>query len=532
MNHATTESAPRLVRRREQAAILAELLMLVLLLFYWGSVRPPDVNESHYLTKAKHFHDPGYCPRDYFLNSSDAHYVFYATFGRLARDLPLPAAAWIGRILAYTLLAAAWFRLCWSLTPAHGVAFFSAALWVTLIDWGQMSGEWLLGGIEAKVPAYALVLMALGDLVRSRWTRLWIWLGLASAFHVLVGGWSVVAVMGSLLILPKTQRPAWRALAVGWTLGGGIALAGLVPAVGLSWDVPAEQLAAANRIYVFSRLPHHLLLSHFPVYRIVRMTLLALLLGGSFWVFRQQWTLRRVLAVAGMTLLLAASGAAIEQLAGVTDPGTALLRFYWFRSADILVPAGLALTAAVCIGRAAEGRHPGRLVVTSLTLIAVLYGAWDVRQRRLDRSIPPADWQGLVRSEFRLRQWQDVCRWCATNTRPDALFLTPVYHQTFRWWSSRSEVVNRKDIPQDARGILQWKTRLDDARWLCHIVREGTPSEAAAWAQRFQDEYEPDYWIVPHWQAVPRQLPLRYRNATYLIYEFPKRGQASFPREP
>ena len=36
------------------------------------------------------------------------------------------------------------------------------------------------------------------------------------------------------------------------------------------------------------------------------------------------------------------------------------------------------------------------------------------------------------------------------NTPPDAPFITPRLNVSFKWRTGRPEVVNRKDIPQDA----------------------------------------------------------------------------------
>ena len=46
------------------------------------------------------------------------------------------------------------------------------------------------------------------------------------------------------------------------------------------------------------------------------------------------------------------------------------------------------------------------------------------------------------------------------NTPDDSLFLTPTKQQTFKWYAQRAEVVNWKDVPQDAAGILQWYERV------------------------------------------------------------------------
>jgi hypothetical protein len=60
------------------------------------------------------------------------------------------------------------------------------------------------------------------------------------------------------------------------------------------------------------------------------------------------------------------------------------------------------------------------------------------------------------------RDWQRVCQWVAAETPTEALFLTPREQQTFKWYAGRSEVVTWKDVPQDARGLIEWKRRLDE----------------------------------------------------------------------
>ena len=96
--------------------------------------------------------------------------------------------------MTWLLLAITWRRLSWTLLPQWGAAVVSAALFVALNENFHMAGEWVVGGFEAKGFAYAFVFAGLAELVRGRWNATWILLGTASAFHVLVGGWTVVAV--------------------------------------------------------------------------------------------------------------------------------------------------------------------------------------------------------------------------------------------------------------------------------------------------------------------------------------------------
>ena len=66
-------------------------------------------------------------------------------------------------------------------------------------------------------------------------------------------------------------------------------------------------------------------------------------------------------------------------------------------------------------------------------------------------------------SEFdpqqRFADWIAACRWINEHTDKDEIVLTPRGQQTFKWYAERSEVVNWKDIPQDARGIKEWWRR-------------------------------------------------------------------------
>src|SRR5690606_34744986 len=123
----------------------------------------------------------------------DAHQTFYWCFGWLTLLMPLPAVAWAGRLLTWTLLAAGWRRVSFLLVPKPLAAVLSAALFVGLLDRCNLAGEWVVGGVEAKGFAYAFVLFAIAEMLLGRWNRVWLLLGAASAWHVLVGGWSVVA---------------------------------------------------------------------------------------------------------------------------------------------------------------------------------------------------------------------------------------------------------------------------------------------------------------------------------------------------
>lgn len=172
--------------------ILVEVALIFLVFFVHAGWPVPDVNEAHYLGKARHYWNPAWASGDFFLESADAHLAFYWTFGWVLRWLPLVTAAWVGRIVTWGLLAWAWQRLSRAVVPRPLFSVLSAALFVCLLDRFHFAGEWVVGGVEAKGFAYVLVFLGLESLILNRWNRVWLLMGAAAAFHVIVGGWAVV----------------------------------------------------------------------------------------------------------------------------------------------------------------------------------------------------------------------------------------------------------------------------------------------------------------------------------------------------
>src|SRR5205085_6304206 len=188
------------------------------------------VNETHYLSKAKHYWDPTWCANDFFCATADAHQVFYWTFGWLSRLVSLPAMAWIGRGITYLLLAVSWRSLSVRIVSFPLASVLSAGLLVVFSHRLHMAGEWIVGGVEAKGFAYALAFGGLAALVVDRWNLALSLFGAAAGFHVLVGGWSVVAAAVAWLTR-SGDRPRIFSLLPGMAIGFCLSLPGLLPAV-------------------------------------------------------------------------------------------------------------------------------------------------------------------------------------------------------------------------------------------------------------------------------------------------------------
>ena len=327
-----------------QARLLAAEILLVFAVFFLQGAWPvPDINEAHYLSKAIHYWNPDWVPADTFLDSADTHKVFYLTIGWLSLWLPPTPLAWVGRIFCWGLMAWSWRRLSFSLVRCRWASVLTAAAFVCLQSRFQMAGEWVIGGVEAKGFAYALVFLGLESLVLGRWNRTWLLFGGAGAFHVLVGGWSVVAA-GVAWMLSGPARPSIRSM--GPSLAGGLLLAlpGLIPSLSLTRGVDPVIVQEANRIYVFERLAHHLVPSRFAAMDVIRFLLLTGIWIAISWIRPVDEGQRRLRSFVVGTLLLTLVGVAIAwSTAGNPALAASLLRFYWFRMSDFAVPAAVAL---------------------------------------------------------------------------------------------------------------------------------------------------------------------------------------------
>jgi hypothetical protein len=454
-----------------------EVGWIFLIFFLFAGSLPPDVGESHYLVKAKHYWQPSWCAGDLFLESRDAHAVFYWTLGWLTRLCSLTATAWIGRVVTWLLLAWSWQRLSWAIVPRPLMSLLSVGLMLAFLKHGDLAGEWIVGGVEAKGFAYVLVFLALEAIVRDRWRVALVLAGAAGAFHVLVGGWTAVAI-GFAWVVSGRQRPPLKTVAPAAVFGFVLALPGLIPALTLNAGVSKDVAREAARIYVFERLNHHLVYSMFSAANVVRFQVLLMAWAAVAWLLRRELRPARLQRVVAGAVAVAIIGVVIDQAlvlrSNLSDQTTldyqlsaaGVLRYYWFRMSDSLVPVGLSLGALAGIVRL-EDRRPA--VAAGLSVVAIMLtvaNLADVYYVRAQQPAPPAILQSRPAFEGHVqewyRDWLHACDWIAEKTPTDAMFLTPREQQTFKWYAGRPEVVTWKDVPQDARGLIEWKKRMDE----------------------------------------------------------------------
>jgi hypothetical protein len=248
-----------------------------------------------------------------------------------------------------------------------------------------------------------------------------------------------------------------------------VALPGLWFALSLTHGVDPETVRAANAVYVWQRLPHHLAADRFkegfPSRHLMMWGLWLALVTLSPADGRE----RRLRWFVGGTMLLTVVGYGLVWFASwMPEPAAALLRFYWFRMSDVFVPVGVALVGLSMIDRLAQTKPRAKQIWLAGLVALSAYGVWS-QTAHLPLNVVITDATPVVpRSDKNLAydDWLQTCAWVREHTDAGDIILTPRMSSTLHFYAGRAEVVNWKDIPQDAAGIVAWWKRMFDVHTL------------------------------------------------------------------
>lgn len=512
----------------------------------------PGANEPHYLCKSLHYWQPDWCAPDFFLTSPNAHTVFYATIGALTQVLSLDQAAWAGRGIVYFLLALGWTRSLSQIFCSQWSCLWVACVYLTLASIGNFSGEWLVGGVEGKVPCYGFLLLAFAETLQQRPRRAALWAGLAISFHPVVGVWGVLAhalsrivsiVMdsrryrrsftSSLLYQRQdaaaaemgnpqasagtghSARQAWIAVAI-FTV---VSLPGLIPVFRLLTEtVPAQTRYAGTYLQVYFRLAHHLDPMMFSAQSYVGYAILLILWGCSLaWGGRTLAKIRLdgivlwavVFAFVG---ILIGWGPRPAKLMPYFAERMNLLKFYPFRLADVLLPVAFSISLVSVLERTllVAPRSPGLACLIwkpQWLLLVCFLGAALLAHSRTD--------QNRYSRENR-HDWLDACGWIDTHLRQEALVLSPSNGWAFKWFARRAEYVSFKDCPQDAAGIVEWNRRLNFLqKWFEENYADGLYSNTEL--KDLRARTGATHLLTD--RLGPMELTPAYKNETFQVYD-------------
>ncbi len=511
------------VNCRRQVAFFVDFIGVFCVFFVYAGSCVPAINEPHYWTKAAHFWNINFGKGDLFLESGDAHWLFFASFGYLTQCMPIAWAVWTGRFITWLFLAIGWTMLGRSLwfdgrnqqIPLVATCF--GLVWLAGLHYGHWAGEWVVGGCESKGIAYALIFAGIAFAIRQHWTLAWALLGGAAAYHVVTGIWVIacLAVVSFVIDFVNTHKftpesssfqglLGWFAIhRTGWAVCLVGIIVGAVPAVAIDWGTDPVLASESAVKQVYTRLGHHLAPTRFSWIRwqdfgiqLVCACIVILMAIRSNWQaddtreesntleasskISQEKTAfpRGMQFVVGCGLFgfaVAMFGLFIDLAFGWAFPRitSKILRFYLFRWNDVAMPMMIgSLVVSFAYGRLSFTPNPSRArwvawgctIVPGLVLLAYRFEA------NINETIPAGDKAHFVAKSDsesdQIKQYQDwlrVCEWIRLHADSESLWLTPRRQQSFKWRTGRPELACWKDAPQNAEALVEWSQRLSDA---------------------------------------------------------------------
>jgi hypothetical protein len=420
----------------DRSARLGVALVMALLVARWG-LAGLGPNAADVLVHAHQQADPGWIPGDWTATRSVPYrWLFNTLAGPVLTELSVDTAATLIRCSLAVAMGAALVALMRALKVVP-------ALWVPVVALVGVApslgaGEWILLAAEAKCAAWAAVLGGLAAWLRGRDRVAWLLLGLGISFHALVGGFVSIAVIGAALV----NRRWGRLRALPWLVP--LALPGLVAtgrylAEGQAGLDPVAQVAVAE-VYVQFRMAHHLVPSAWADGWGLRLVGVLAVLGFARWRGSKQLPrepLREVIDIAGVTAIFGVVGWVIL-FAGATS----LLRFFWFRVPDVVLPLVAVLAVAVAASRWSRVRP----VAWALTLALLLWSLSSSASLNPTVEPVPLDPAHVATREL---------------TPPGAVVLTDPTDAIFTLRTGRARVVSFKQVPHAERDVAGWITRLE-----------------------------------------------------------------------
>lgn len=416
-------------------------------------------NEYDILPFARQFFDSSWLPSDWYLNLAISYRMgSNYLFGFLVNGLGFINGGYAGRLISHLLLAIAFFVFFRTIRLR-----FSLALIVLLLFLGNqtlIAGEWIAGGADTKTLAYAFALLTFSYFFQNKYLIGFAFAGAALSFHVVIGTYALFCALVAIFLswridIRNLIRQSWPFYISG--------ILGILTII--QYFIPQESVDVnkAWEIYVKIRVPHHVLPSawngDFWIVELVLATFFFL----AIYIFMNNRPFKFTAAYALASVFLFGIGLVLY-----ASRQTALLRFYWFRYPDVIVPFISAVLVALLLNYLTYLKIPDispiklNLKWTQsilniglpllFALIAVLL------------SLQSIQFLLVKYQRGNLRQNPDshlVFEWIEENTDKDAVFLIDPLIQDFYLSAQRAQFVSFQHSPQSAADVLEWYERIE-----------------------------------------------------------------------
>lgn len=449
----TGTGAPGDARR---SLIAGSLIFLVIVLVCWKA--HVISHEMIYLLGSRRVADPSLLSRDFTWSVlPPTSFLFDHLLAPLWSLLGEFAIVNLGRFVSWLLMAWSIVALSRALSIPAWSAVVGFSVWLL---WGQTLGSCgsPLEAFQVKSFSYPLLFFALASVVHGKVLRAGLAAGLATAFHIIVGGWGCLALFAAMLL--DRKRFPLRRIAV-FLLATAPFILPVVSAVALFHEggMSGEDRQWMDEIYVTIAAPSCCDLDYFMnAERWLRAGVVFVLATLVVWTWPAREAGRILRGFVGTLILFFLLAEVAERL-----------ELYWFLKVfpcqlGASLPAlFLFLLLPAWIKDRPLPRAPGAI----LAALALAGAVWLAHDRGAFRNL--IDAPRLLLAELRKPRWGGppdepeygdprLYAWIKTHTPRDAVFITPFIKD---FWTSgeRAQIASRRHPPFDHR-LIEWTERL------------------------------------------------------------------------
>jgi len=470
--------------------LIASLIMLFIVII--AKFRPWLIgNETVSLIASKRICEPDFLVNDWAFNSTkniDIKILFNILMAPLWLLFDFLSIAFIGRLLTWSLLIFSIINLSKVLEIKWRCLIIGFLFWLYLGQFGQSiaAGGWIFGGVEPKCFSYAFLLLAMASLLREKIFVGSIYCGLAVFFHVIVGGWGLVALFFAMLFSFKEygKGKLLEFCFCSFLFSMPIIMIAFFYLKGPTAIVASKSVI--NNLSVLFRNPHHL----DPLYflSLKKIIFLILLFMSTIIMFISNYNKREAkffIVFLSVLMLIFTAGILARGISAIW-----FLKFYPFRLGGIFLlfffclnfPKYLFQKERINYIRQAFSTmrfFPYQNIFSIFILILVVYMSFnfDIGGKFIkDIKEFTKSWYeyGLKNKGFNNKDvnFAELTNWIKNNTNRGDIFVVPPDEFRFWLWAERACFFNFKCCPANVR-IIEWYNRLLEVNGKKKIKKRG-----------------------------------------------------------
>jgi hypothetical protein len=494
-------------------------------------------NETVYLVGPKQILDPGFLQHDWTVGSQSPYEKFTVVYDLLIAPLyiigdPLEVAL-IGRLLVWTLLIVSLILLTKSLKIKwwqFAIGFYCLIYW----EWGWrilIAGNWIFGGVESKCFSYAFLIMALSFVIKKRCLLGGIFTGIAISFHVIVGGWGFVALLGALIINYKDYgyQNILKFTLCSILLGSPVFIKALAYLKIEGTAISTVRKEDIDKLQVLFRNPHHLDPKYFLTWK-KSLLITAISCLTTIMLFRNFNKQKAVFIVSFLGILLSIffTGIIAWEMNFFW-----FLKFYPFRLFPVFLLLFFCFNFPVYLFPSItsdnnELRISFNKKVSSLAVLLILSFKISLSPLYSDIKSFPQRWKDNIINYEKKSLLNQAENWIKQHTDRDSIFIAQPYDSSFWLFAERAMVVNFKAAPTNAR-FLEWYERIKSLNGdnefkgvgfqVYSELRQNYPELSLNQLRKIKQKYRAEYYLVEKERKDLKEM-LIYSNNKYYLYSF------------